>query len=66
MSNLLNKIKPLCYKIKRWKCKLNSRKNIKSYHMINIEVVIIAIHPFEILQKGRVNRRKVGLMTTIL
>ena len=34
--------------------------------MINIEVVIIIIHPFEILQKGRVNRREVGLMTTIL
>ena len=66
MSNLLNKIKPLCYKTKRWKFKLNSRKNIKSYHMINIEVVIITIHPFEILQKGRVNRREVGLMTTIL
>ena len=41
-------------------------QNIKSYHMINIEVVIITIHPFEILQKGRVNIREVGLMTTIL
>ena len=64
MSNLLNKIKPLCHKTKRWKFKLNSRKDIKSYRMIKEVVVIITIHPFEILQKGR--GREVGLTSTIL
>ena len=39
----------ICYKTKHWKFKLNSCKNMKSYHMINEEVVIITIHPFEIL-----------------
>ena len=29
--------------------KLNNRKNINSYRMINKEVVIIIIHPFKIL-----------------
>ena len=57
-SDLLNKIKLLCYKTKRWKCKLSIRKNIKSYCMIEVEVVIITIHPFEILQKGIANRRE--------
>ena len=39
----------ICYKTKHWKFKLNSRKNIKSYRMINEEVVIVTIHPFKIL-----------------
>ena len=49
IKRLTQQIKLLCYKIKRWKCKLSIRKNIKSYPMINVEVVIITIHPFEIL-----------------
>ena len=48
----------ICYKTKHWKCKLSIHKNIKSYLMINVEVVIIPIHPFEILQKGIANRRE--------
>ena len=43
----------ICYKTKRWKFKLNSHKNIKSYHMINEEVVIITIHPFKILRREK-------------
>ena len=58
LSDLLNKIKLLCYKTKRWKYKLSIRKNLKSYRMINVEVVIVTIHPFEILQKGTTNRRE--------
>ena len=57
IERLTDKIKLLCYKTKRWKCKLSICKNIKSYRMINVEVVIITIHPFEILQKGTTNRR---------
>ena len=49
IERLTQKIKLLCYKTKRWKCKLSIQKNIKSYHMIKVEVVIITIHPFEIL-----------------
>ena len=58
IERLTDKIKLLCYKTKRWKCKLSICKNIKSYRMINVEVVIITIHPFEILQKGTTNRRE--------
>ena len=32
--------------------KLSIRKNLKSYRMINVEVVMVTIHSFEILQKG--------------
>ena len=64
IEQLTQQNKALMLQTKRWKFKLNSRKNIKSYHLINKVVVIITIHPFEILQKGR--GREVGLTTTIL
>jgi len=58
IERLTQQNKALMLQTKRWKCKLNIRKNIKSYRMINVEVVIITIHPFEILQKGTTNRRE--------